>query len=128
MKETDLIELIYLCKPEWKLFILAGITHGISSGILMLLPKVIPEFGKLYEQKKEKIDELDPQKTEKLQKNNEINKKYYDIMKYWGGLCILSGLFTFARRYTNGDIGNRIAFRMRNNIYQNLLSRDNSFF
>ena len=66
MKETDLIELIYLCKPEWKLFILAGITHGISSGILMLLPKVIPEFGKLYEQKKEKIDELDPQKTEKL--------------------------------------------------------------
>lgn len=94
----------------------------------MLLPKVIPEFGKLYEQKKEKIDELDPQKTEKLQKNNEINKKYYDFMKYWGGLCILSGLFTFARRYTNGDIGNRIAFRMRNNIYQNLLSRDNSFF
>lgn len=48
---------MYLCKPEWKLFIIAGICHGVSSGILMLLPKVIPEFGKLYDKKKEKIED-----------------------------------------------------------------------
>jgi hypothetical protein len=47
LNETDIIELGYLCKPEWKKFILAGICHTVSSAILMLLPKSIPEIGKL---------------------------------------------------------------------------------
>jgi hypothetical protein len=47
LNETDIIELAYLCKPEWKKFILAGICHTVSSAILMLLPKSIPEIGKL---------------------------------------------------------------------------------
>lgn len=35
---------------------MAAFFHGVASGILMYLPKVIPEFGKLYDSKKEKID------------------------------------------------------------------------
>jgi hypothetical protein len=36
----------------------------------MLLPKVIPEFGKLYDQKIEAIEEKDPLKDEKIKKNS----------------------------------------------------------
>ena len=48
---------------------------------------------------------------------SQVNQLLRNFLKYWGTLCFLSGLFTFGRRYTNGDLGNRIAFRMRNKIY-----------
>ena len=89
----------------------------------MLLPKVIPEFGNLYSNKIEKIDPADSasEKERKAQKNAEIHKIYRDFLLFWGTLCFLSGIFTFMRKYYIGDLANRIAFRMRNKLYQNLI-------
>jgi len=38
--KKDLLDLLILCKPEWKLFISAGVFSLISGGVLMLFPKV----------------------------------------------------------------------------------------
>lgn len=52
-----------MIKPEWKGFLLAAAFHGVASGVLMYLPKVIPEFGKLYGHSKEKVEEGDSEEV-----------------------------------------------------------------
>ncbi|KRX08205.1 ABC transporter type 1, transmembrane domain [Pseudocohnilembus persalinus] len=40
--ESNIKQLIYLVKPEFKYFVAAAILHGIAAAFLMYIPKVIP--------------------------------------------------------------------------------------
>ncbi|EAR82765.1 ABC transporter family protein (macronuclear) [Tetrahymena thermophila SB210] len=129
-KNKDFQTVYRIIHPEKKGFILAAVTSAISSGIFMLYPKLIPQLSDLYANKYEKIEESDSdeQKLNKQKNNQNTNNAYLKFFLTWGLVCGVSGFFNFSRRYINGDLGNRISIRLRQAIYNDLMTKDSTFY
>lgn len=126
----DLQTVSRLIGPEKRGFIIAAITSALSSGLFMLYPQVIPQLSGLYANKFEEVsaDDSSEVKDQKAKKNSDIAFSYTKFLATWAAISGASGFLNFARRYVNGDLGNRIAIRMRQAIFSNLMSREASFF
>lgn len=64
----------------------------------------------------------------KIKKNSEVNKSYTKYLLKWGLLCTAQGVLSYFRKFHNTDLANRISFRLRSQIYNQLVDKNIRYF
>jgi len=147
--ETDISEFFHIVRAEKKDFIKVLALSGVTSVITMLFPYALKEITRLASLRNDPEEEVSgdfqkslqiAQEKSKEKKENtffignvretrpEIRDEYLKFLATWVPLFVVSGFLTYYRRLRIGDMGNRIAYRLRYRLYSHLISRDLSFF
>lgn len=115
----DLIKLIKLAKPEFKILVFAFACLLVTSATSMTLPLFI---GKI----------IDTAKLNELSLALPIDTIYgFEPTQFYAGVAVLftvGAIANFGRMYLLRSVGERLAARLRSRLFLNILSQDSYFF
>ncbi|RLV90915.1 ATP-dependent permease MDL1 [Spathaspora sp. JA1] len=126
----DIVKLLKLAKPEYKILIFALLCLCITSATTMSLPLVI---GKIIDTTRVPTDDDSEKKSSETILDNKQEIKVFGLPPYQfytglGILFVIGAAANFGRLYLLRSVGERLVARLRSRMFSKILAQDAYFF